>query len=54
MPDLALLDQLLGRTCHVLDRYVDPNVPIEEVDNVDLQPLLGAGGARGAVLLPSS
>ena len=55
MPDLALLDQLLGRTCHVLDRHVGIDaVLIEEVDNVDLQPLLGAGGARGAVLLPSS
>src|SRR5258708_31280509 len=40
MPDLTLLDQILHRTRHMLDRHVGINpVLIQQVDDVDLQPL---------------
>ena len=40
MLDLTLLDQILHRTRHMLDRHVGINpVLIQQVDDVDLQPL---------------
>ena len=43
--DLALLDQVLHRAGHVLDRHVRVDaVLIEQVDRVDLQPLRASLG----------